>query len=94
MDAIERYRMHGLTDDRRYEYEERLAICIVDGEISDAAAREIAWAQVRTTSPVSARGLSVPTKPKVRSAHAPRTRHGRTRCGTAESVAYTGCYGI
>ena len=84
MDAIERYRLRGLNDDQRYEYEERLAICTVDGGLPEAVATEIAWAQVRTTSPVFARGLSGPLKPKVRSTHAPRARRGPTRCDTVD----------
>ena len=88
MDAIERYRLRGLNDDQRYEYEERLAICTVDGGLVETAAKEIAWAQVRPTSPVSPRGLSGPLKPKVRSAHAPRTRRGPTRCDTANGAEY------
>ena len=79
MDAIERYRMRSLNDDQRLEYEERLAICTVDGGLPEAAARAIAWAQVRPTSPVSPRGLSGPPKPKARSPWAPRTRRGPTR---------------
>ena len=86
MDAIERYRMRGLTEDQRYEYEERVAICVLDGGIPEAAAREIAWAQVRPTSPVSPRGLSGPPRPRVRSAHAPRTRRGPTRGDTANGA--------
>ena len=88
MDAIERYRMRSLTDDQRYEYEERTAICTVDGGLPEAAAKEIAWAQVRTTSPTFAHGLSGPIKPKVRSPHAPRTRRGPTPCDTANGAAY------
>ena len=79
MDAIERYRLRGLNDDQRYEYEERLAICTVDGGLPEAAATEIAWAQVRTTSPVSPRGLSGAIRSQVRSPHAPRARRGPTR---------------
>ena len=84
MDAIERYRLRGLTDDQRTEYEERVAICVVDGGLAEAAAKEIAWAQVRTTSPVFARGLSGPPRPKVRSTRAPRTQRGPTRCDTVD----------
>ena len=88
MDAIERYRMHGLNDDQRLEYEERLAICTVDGRLPEAAATEIAWAQVRPTSPVSPRGLSGPIKPRVRSTRAPRTRRGPTRGDGANEAEY------
>ena len=88
MDAIERYRMRSLTDDQRYEYEERTAICTVDGGLPEAAAKEIAWAQVRTTSPVFARGLSGPLKPNVRSTRAPRTRRGPTRGDRANGAEH------
>ena len=86
MNAIERYRMRGLSKDQRYEYEERVAICVVDGAIPEPAAREIAWAQVRPTSPVFARGLSGPPRPRVRSTLAPRTRRGPTRGDTANGA--------
>jgi hypothetical protein len=48
MDAIERYRLRSLTDDQRREYEERVAICVLDGGLADAAAKELAWAQMRS----------------------------------------------
>ncbi len=88
MDAIERYRLRGLTDDQRYEYEERLAICTVDGGIPEVVAREIAWTHVRPTSPVLPRGLSKPPKSRVRSPRAPSTRRGPTRCDTANGTEY------
>ena len=58
MDAIERYRLAGLTDDQRLEYEERVAICIEDGGLSEAEAKDVAWAHVR---PDAARGQPRPT---------------------------------
>ncbi len=47
MDAIERYRLRQLTDDQRIEYDERIAVCIEDGGLSEVAAQQIAWEQVR-----------------------------------------------
>jgi hypothetical protein len=94
MNAIERYRLRGLTDDQRLEYDERVAICTIDGDVPEAAAKEIAWAQVRPTSPVPPRGRSGPPKPTVRSPWAPRTRRGPTRGHGANRPGHAGCYSI
>lgn len=72
MNAIERYRMHTLNDEQRLDYEERVAICTVDGWLSDEAAQNIAWTQVRnhvTSDQVRTNVAPVRTRPT----HAPRT---------------------
>ena len=36
----------GLTEDERCAWEERVAICTIDGHLPEERAKEIAWAQI------------------------------------------------
>jgi hypothetical protein len=37
-----------LSEDERCAWEERVAICTIDGGLSEAQAQEIAWAQIES----------------------------------------------